>query len=279
MSIEELRRRYGGGNDGDVEDDDEAFVFDQEDAEDVKEDAEDVKEDEEEEDEAFVFDQEDAVDDETTMAEAEKEQGEESVQQELEALQKEATMSIEELRARYGEQKDDESKFNVNVPFLMTRRLKLRSYQRAGLDWLVSLHDRRLNGILADEMGLGKTVQTISLLAHLASERGSWGPHLIIVPTSVIVNWEMECKRWCPALKVMSYYGTAKQRKEKRTGWSKAHSFHVCITSYQLVVQDANVFRRKHWYYMILDEAHNIKNFQSQRWQTLLHFNTKRRLL
>ncbi len=50
--------------------------------------------------------------------------------------------------------------------------------------------------LIADEMGLGKTIQTISLLAHLASERGIWGPHLIVVPTSTLVNWEMECKRY-----------------------------------------------------------------------------------
>ena len=135
MSIEELRRRYGGGNDGDVEDDDEAFVFDQDDAEDVKEDAEDVKEEEdEEEDEAFVFDQRTLW---MMRRPWQKLKGKEkrAYNKELEALQ-EATMSIEELRARYGEQKDDESKFNVNVPFLMTRHLKLRSYQRAGLDCL-----------------------------------------------------------------------------------------------------------------------------------------------
>jgi E1A-binding protein p400 len=66
----------------------------------------------------------------------------------------------------------------------------------------VSLHERRLNGILADEMGLGKTIQTISLLAYLACYRGLWGPHLVVVPTSCLVNWETELKKWCPAFKV-----------------------------------------------------------------------------
>ena len=51
------------------------------------------------------------------------------------------------------------------------------------------------------------------------------------------------------------------------------------ITSYQLAVQDAFAFKRKRWYYLVLDEAQNIKNFQSQRWQTLINFNTQRRLL
>ncbi len=85
-----------------------------------------------------------------------------------------------------------------------------------GLDWLVTMHDSRLNGILADEMGLGKTIQTIALLAYLACERGNWGPHLVVVPTSVMLNWELEFKRWCPGFKVMTYYGGAKERRLKR---------------------------------------------------------------
>lgn len=85
---------------------------------------------------------------------------------------------------------------------------ELREYQMTGLKWLRTLHDKGLNGILADEMGLGKTIQTIALLASLACEKGIWGPHLIIVPTSIILNWEYELKKWCPALKVLTYFGT-----------------------------------------------------------------------
>jgi SNF2 family DNA or RNA helicase len=128
-------------------------------------------------------------------------------------------------------------------------------------------------------MGLGKTVQTISLLSHLASDRGCWGPHLIIAPSSCIVNWECEIKRFCPGLKVISYFGSSKHRKNLRTGWSKPNFFNICVTSYQLVVQDFTSFRRKKWYYMILDEAHNIKNFKSKRWQTLLRLSSVRRLM
>lgn len=120
---------------------------------------------------------------------------------------------------------------------------------------------------------------TISMLAHLACEKGIWGPHLIVVPTSVMLNWELEFKKWCPAFKILTYFGSQKERKMKRQGWSKTNSFHVCITSYKVVVQDQQAFRRKKWKYFILDEAHNIKNFRSQRWQVLLNFNSKRRLL
>ncbi|XP_045445858.1 helicase domino [Melitaea cinxia] len=167
----------------------------------------------------------------------------------------------------------------VGTPVPRLLRHALREYQHVGLHWLATMHARRLNGILADEMGLGKTIQTIALLAHLALERHDWGPHLVVAPTSVVLNWEMEFKKWCPSFKILTYYGTIKERKLKRVGWTKANSFHVCITSYKLVVQDHQSFRRKKWKYLILDEAQNIKNFKSQRWQMLLNFQTERRLL
>ncbi|KAJ6631434.1 SNF2 family N-terminal domain-containing protein [Mycena sp. CBHHK59/15] len=164
------------------------------------------------------------------------------------------------------------------IPPLLLRGL-LRPYQQSGLEWLASLHVNNLNGILADEMGLGKTIQTIALLAHLACDRGIWGPHLIIVPTSVLLNWEMEFKKFLPGFKILSYHGSTKRRKELRHGWNEKHHFNVCITSYTLASRDALVFKRKPWYYMILDEAHMIKNFKSQRWNTLLMFRSFRRLL
>jgi hypothetical protein len=169
------------------------------------------------------------------------------------------------------------TKVRTNLPFLLKH--SLREYQHIGLDWLVTMYEKRLNGILADEMGLGKTIMTIALLAHLACEKGIWGPHLIVVPTSVMLNWETEFMKWCPAFKILTYFGSAKERKVKRQGWSRPNSFHVCITTYRLVIQDAKAFKRKKWKYLILDEAHLIKNWKSQRWQTLLNFNSKRRIL
>lgn len=169
------------------------------------------------------------------------------------------------------------TKVRTKFPFLLKH--PLREYQHIGLDWLVTMYEKRLNGILADEMGLGKTIMTIALLAHLACEKGIWGPHLIVVPTSVLLNWETEFLKWCPAFKILTYFGSAKERKHKRQGWLKPNSFHICITTYRLVIQDSKVFKRKKWKYLILDEAHLIKNWKSQRWQTLLNFNSKRRIL
>ncbi|MCJ1257166.1 swr1 complex component [Lignoscripta atroalba] len=163
------------------------------------------------------------------------------------------------------------------VPPLL--RGTLREYQHYGLDWLAGLYANGTNGILADEMGLGKTIQTIALLAHLAVEHEVWGPHLIIVPTSVMLNWEMEFKKFLPGFKILTYYGTQEERKQKRKGWLDDDKWHVCITSYHLVLQDQQTFKRRAWHYLVLDEAHNIKNFRSQRWQALLTFRTRARLL
>jgi E1A-binding protein p400 len=100
------------------------------------------------------------------------------------------------------------------VPFLLKHML--REYQHIGLDWLVTMYEKGLNGILADEMGLGKTIQTIALLAHLACEKKNWGPHLVVVPTSVMLNWEREFRKWCPSFKLLTYYGNPKTRRLKR---------------------------------------------------------------
>lgn len=167
--------------------------------------------------------------------------------------------------------------FSVAVPSLL--RAELRPYQKEGLDWLARMYANNTNGILADEMGLGKTIQSIVMLAHLATFHEVWGPHLVVVPTSVLLNWEVEFKKFCPGFKVLTYYGGLEERKAKRKGWQDSDKWNVVITSYQIAVSDAHILRRRDWHFLILDEAHNIKNFRSQRWQTLLTFKTQARLL
>ncbi|GAB7344319.1 hypothetical protein MBLNU457_2184t1 [Dothideomycetes sp. NU457] len=190
------------------------------------------------------------------------------------------TMDLTEIKSQIMptlEETQAAPQITTKIPSLL--RGTLREYQHYGLDWLAKLYANQTNGILADEMGLGKTIQTISLLAHLAEEHEVWGPHLIVVPTSVILNWEMEFKKFLPGFKILSYYGTAEERKEKRKGWSNPDKYNVVITSYQLVLKDLNSIRVPEWHYMILDEAHNIKNFQSQRYQAMIRLKTHARLL
>ena len=165
----------------------------------------------------------------------------------------------------------------LEIPHLL--RATLREYQKEGFYWLADRYEHGANGILADEMGLGKTIQTITLLAYLALKHEVWGPHLIVVPTSVILNWEMEFKKFLPSFKVLSYYGSQEERKTKRRGWLENDRWNVVITSYQLVVADQISFKRRPWHYLVLDEAHNIKNFRSLRWQTLLTFKSHSKLL
>ncbi|XP_055511486.1 E1A-binding protein p400 isoform X4 [Leucoraja erinacea] len=163
------------------------------------------------------------------------------------------------------------------APFLL--RGTLREYQQIGVDWLAALHRRKLNGILADDSRLGKTVQIIGFLAHLASNEGIWGPHLVVMRTCKMLNWEMEFKRWCPGLKIMMYFGTRKQRRIKRECWAESNAFHVCITSYKLLLKDMAAFRRKRWKYLILDEVQQLRNTTERHWEALFNLKSQQRLL
>ncbi|XP_054906489.1 E1A-binding protein p400 isoform X7 [Poeciliopsis prolifica] len=155
----------------------------------------------------------------------------------------------------------------------------LREYQQIGVDWLVSLHKKRLNGILADETGLGKTVQTVAYLAHLAGQEGIWGPHLIVVRTCKLLSWELEFKRWCPGLKILLYQGKRRERRYKRMLWEDSNSFHVCVTSYKLLMKDQRHFLKKRWRHLVLDEVQLIKNMTEKQWETIFSLRSEQRIL
>lgn len=161
----------------------------------------------------------------------------------------------------------------------------LKSYQQKGLAWLANLFDQSINGILADEMGLGKTIQSIALLAHLAEKRNVWGPFLVVAPSSTLHNWYQEITKFCPSFTVRPYWGNKQQREVLRRSWKqsalgrKNSPWHVVVTSYQLIVQDEKFFTRLKWQYMVMDEAHFLKNSSSARWKVLLSFKCRNRLL
>ncbi|XP_020814037.1 putative DNA helicase Ino80 isoform X2 [Drosophila serrata] len=161
----------------------------------------------------------------------------------------------------------------------------LKGYQIKGMTWLANIYDQGISGILADEMGLGKTVQSIAFLCHIAEHYGVWGPFLVISPASTLHNWQQEMSRFVPDFNVVPYWGSPGERKILRQFWDQKHlhtrdaSFHVVITSYQLVVSDYKYFNRIKWQYMVLDEAQAIKSAASQRWKLLLGFSCRNRLL
>lgn len=137
----------------------------------------------------------------------------------------------------------------------------------------------------ARAQGLGKTVQSISFLSYLAGVKNIWGPFLIVAPNSTLHQWQQEVTKFCPQLKVLPYWGAAKERQILRQFWtSKAlytrdAPFHVLITSYNAVVADEKYFHRMRFMYMILDEAQAIKNAASLRWKSLLNLKCRNRVL
>lgn len=130
----------------------------------------------------------------------------------------------------------------------------LRAYQRQGLSYLYFLSDYGFGGILADEMGLGKTVQTLAFIQHMR-ESGYKGPNLIVVPTSVLPNWEREAEKFVPKLKRLVIYGSNRESLFK-----KIEKSDLIITTYALLRRDLEELERRDFNAVILDEAQNIKN-------------------
>ncbi|XP_004508307.1 ISWI chromatin-remodeling complex ATPase CHR11-like [Cicer arietinum] len=156
---------------------------------------------------------------------------------------------------------------------------KMRDYQLAGLNWLIRLYENGINGILADEMGLGKTLQTISLLGYLHEFRGITGPHMVVAPKSTLGNWMNEIRRFCPVLRAIKFLGSPDERKHIREDLLVAGKFDVCVTSFEMVIKEKSALRRFSWRYVIIDEAHRIKNENSLLSKTMRLYNTNYRLL
>ncbi|KAF9678031.1 hypothetical protein SADUNF_Sadunf08G0169600 [Salix dunnii] len=156
---------------------------------------------------------------------------------------------------------------------------KMRDYQLAGLNWLIRLYENGINGILADEMGLGKTLQTISLLGYLHEFRGITGPHMVVAPKSTLGNWMNEIRRFCPILRAIKFLGNPDERKHIREELLVAGKFDVCVTSFEMAIKEKSILRRFSWRYIIIDEAHRIKNENSLLSKTMRLYNTNYRLL
>ncbi len=133
-------------------------------------------------------------------------------------------------------------------------RAQLRPYQLQGVSFLNFLREYGFGGILADEMGLGKTLQTLALLQHV-KEKGGSGPNLIIVPTSVLPNWQKEIEKFVPDMKTLIIYGSRRETLFKRIPTSD-----IVLTTYALLRRDLEELLKYEYSSVILDEAQNIKN-------------------
>jgi superfamily II DNA or RNA helicase len=151
--------------------------------------------------------------------------------------------------------------------------LELRPYQREGLAWLQYLREHGLAGILADDMGLGKTAQT---LAHLLMEKEAGRldhPALVVLPTSLIFNWQSEATRFAPELSLLSLQGKA--RKER---FADIPHYDVVLTTYPLLWRDADELAKHEYHLLILDEAQTVKNAASKGATVVRNINARHRL-
>ncbi|KAH9741599.1 protein chromatin remodeling 5 [Citrus sinensis] len=163
---------------------------------------------------------------------------------------------------------------------------KLRDYQLEGLNFLVNSWRNDTNVILADEMGLGKTVQSVSMLGFLQNAQQIPGPFLVVVPLSTLSNWAKEFRKWLPTMNVIVYVGTRASREvcqqyefynDKKVG--RPIKFNTLLTTYEVVLKDKAVLSKIKWNYLMVDEAHRLKNSEAQLYTTLSEFSTKNKLL
>lgn len=193
---------------------------------------------------------------------------------ELDAALGEAELELRgqvDLRARRATLSRDAELPQVPAPPEL--RATLRPYQQEGLNWLQNLRAHGAGGILADDMGLGKTLQTI---AHIVTEKAAGRlPHpvLVVAPTSLVGNWKRELDRFAPNLEVLVLHGPKRHERFRRIG-----SCDVVISTYPLVLRDAEVYARHRFQLQILDEAHTVKNVRSQIHQAVKAIDAELRL-
>jgi hypothetical protein len=148
---------------------------------------------------------------------------------------------------------------------------ELRPYQKEGVNWLNFLDEMGWGGILADDMGLGKTLQILTFIQHLATKEKS--THLVIVPTTLLFNWQNEIKKFAPQLKAHYHYGI--DRAKEHIGFE---DYNIVFTTYGVLLRDVQWMREFPFHYVILDESQAIKNPASRRFKAVNVLNAKNRL-
>ena len=161
---------------------------------------------------------------------------------------------------------------------------ELRDYQLEGLNWLAHSWCRGNSSILADEMGLGKTIQTISFCSYLFHTHKVYGPFIIVVPLSTITAWQRELVKWAPDMNSIMYLGDNASRqiireKEFYEKSSRKLKFNCLLTTFEIVLMDRELLGEIRWVSLLVDEAHRLKNSESQLHQVLYEFKTNHRLL
>ena len=150
---------------------------------------------------------------------------------------------------------------------------ELRPYQLAGYNWLRFLDEFNFGGCLADDMGLGKTIQALSLLQHEKNTNPD-ATSLLVMPTSLLYNWEMEAKKFTPTLKILNYTGINRAKNSKQFA-----KYDLVITSYGTTRLDIDILSDFYFNYVILDESQAIKNPDSIISKKVRELNARRKLI
>ncbi|MGO2081327.1 DEAD/DEAH box helicase [Glutamicibacter arilaitensis] len=169
-----------------------------------------------------------------------------------------------------------------------TLNAQLRPYQVEGFHWLSRLYEGGFGGILADDMGLGKTLQTIALILHahklwadpqacaqLPATQRTQLPFLVVAPSSVVSNWEMEINKFAPSLRVVSVEGTLPSARKLQ---ELAENYDVILTTYTLLRLNDEIYEAQRFAGLILDEAQFVKNKSTKAHRTAVNLQTNFKL-
>ncbi|KAL1973650.1 hypothetical protein VTN31DRAFT_6285 [Thermomyces dupontii] len=162
---------------------------------------------------------------------------------------------------------------------------ELKEFQVTGVNFMAFNWTRNQNVVLADEMGLGKTVQTVAFISWLRHARRQEGPFIVVVPLSTLPAWAETFETWTPDIHFVVYNGNETARniiKEYELfmdGNPRKPKFNVMLTTYEYVLLDSGFLSQIPWQFMAVDEAHRLKNRESQLYSKLIEFRAPARLL
>jgi len=151
---------------------------------------------------------------------------------------------------------------------------ELRPYQKHGFDWLHFLREYKFGGILADDMGLGKTVQVLTYLQSLQEQAQAESAALLVVPKSLIANWQRESEKFTPSLKFLEYMGNFRNKDA-----SIFNDYDVVITTYGTMLRDIEILHKYKFHHVILDESQAIKNPLAKSAKAARLLNAERRIV
>ncbi|KAI1721725.1 DEAD/DEAH box helicase domain-containing protein [Ditylenchus destructor] len=191
------------------------------------------------------------------------------------------TLHVEKIQEELQNLQQNTGENICSQPSLLNSSCVLHPYQQIGLQWLIMMHKLGFNAILADEMGLGKTIQIIAFLAWAKEQPHMKGPHLIVVPSSTLENWMNELQKWCPAIKVLTYYGSIEERGQLRY-LKSTKDVDIILTTYNMATsrkEDRGFFKLFSLNYIIYDEGHMLRSCATHRYKNLMQIKGQRKIL